>query len=268
MLYEEPRETELAFKIANRIISIQECDGGYDYSIMDEHYREIDGGVYDDLAVDINFVLLSIVEELKENPDTNGAKGNITKESKLIPLDYDEVAEQADIANMAGPAVYSSRVIMEFKAKTEECFQPIDGLGATEIEELVEEYVTSKLSENDFDASVRGVVISGSRCRGLEGKASDLDVVVELSGDESEDDLFNLLHEDNFKIGGVPVDINPITKYKSGTLEEYLPSVKKYLEEKSRRISIKDKLVEKKKVADVRTADAEKTAKKKSEEIR
>lgn len=86
MLYEESRETGVAFKIADRIISIQECDGGYDYSIMDEHYREIDGGVYDDPAVDINFVLLSIVEELKENPDTNGAKGNITKESKLIMM--------------------------------------------------------------------------------------------------------------------------------------------------------------------------------------
>ena len=46
MLYEEPRETELAFKVADRIISIQECDGGYDYSIMDKHYQEIDGGVY------------------------------------------------------------------------------------------------------------------------------------------------------------------------------------------------------------------------------
>lgn len=268
MLYEEPRETELAFKLADRIISIQECDGGYDYSIMDEHYREIDGGVYDDPAVDINFVLLSIVEELKENPDTNGAKGNITKESKLIPLDYDEVAEQADIANMAGPAVYSSRVIMEFKAKTEECFQPIDGLGATEIEELVEEYVNAKLSENDFDATVRGVVISGSRCRGLEGKTSDLDVVVELSGDEREDDLFNLLHEDKLKIGGVPVDINPITKYKTGTLEEYLPGVEKYLEEKSRKVSVMEKLEEKKKTVGARSSDAEKNVKKINEEIR
>lgn len=268
MWSEEPRETELAYKLADRIISIQECDGGYDYSIMDEHYREIDGGVYDDPDVDINYVLLSIVEELKENPDTNGAKGNITKESKLNPLDYDEVAEQADIANMVGSAVYSSRVIMEFKAKTEECFQPIDGLGATEIEEMVEEYVNAKLSENDFDALVRGVVISGSRCRGLEGKSSDLDVVVELYGDEREDDLFNLLHEDSFKIGGVPVDINPITKYKTRTLEEYLPGVEKYLEEKSRKTSIKDKLAEKKKVADARTADSEKSAKEKSEEIR
>ena len=268
MLYEKPRETELAFKIADRIISIQECDGGYDYSIMDEHYREIDGGVYDDPAVDINFVLLSIVEELKENPDTNGAKGNITKESKLIQLDYDEVAEQADIANMAGPAVYSSRVIMAFKAKTEECFQPIHGLEATEIEEMVEEYVNAKLSENDFDATVRGVVISGSRCRGLEGKSSDLDMVVEYISDEREDDMFNLLHEDNLKIGAVMVDINPITKYKTGTLEEYLPGVEKYLEEKSRKTSIKDKLVEKKKAADARTVAVEKNVTKKSEEIR
>ena len=72
----------------------------------------------------------------------------------------------------------------------------------------------------------------------------------------------------NFKIGGVPVDINPITKYKTGTLEEYLPDVEKYLEEKSRRISIKDKLVEKKKASGARSANAEKTVKKKSEEIR
>lgn len=159
-------------------------------------------------------------------------------------------------------------MVMEFKAKTEQCFQPIDGIGATEIEELMEEYVNTKLSENDFDAAVRGVVISGSSCRGVERKSSDLNVVVELPGDESEDDLFNLLHEDSFKIGGVPVDINPITKYKTGTQEEFLPSVEKYLKEKSRKVSAKEKPAKKKNAVDVRTADAEKTTKKRSEEIR
>lgn len=74
----------------------------------------------------------------------------------------------------------------------------INGLSATEIEEQVEEYVNAKLDENDFDASIRDVVLSGSQCRGLEGKYSDLDVVVELRGNEREDDLFNLLHEDKF----------------------------------------------------------------------
>lgn len=35
MQQEEFRETEPAFQIADRIISIRECDEGYDYSIMD-----------------------------------------------------------------------------------------------------------------------------------------------------------------------------------------------------------------------------------------
>ena len=93
-------------------------------------------------------------------------------------------------------------------------------------------------------------------------------MVVELSGDESEDDLFNLFHEDNFKIGGVPVDINPITKYKSGTLEEYLPGVEKYLEEKYQKASVRKKLKEKK--SEIRENDekADKDNKKKSENVR
>ncbi|MBR5597154.1 MAG: nucleotidyltransferase domain-containing protein [Lachnospiraceae bacterium] len=233
MWNEEPRETELAFKVADRIISIQECEEGYDYSIMDENYREIDGGVYDNPDVDIRYALLDIVDDLATHPDTNGAKGKISSNAKWVQLDFDEVSEQLDIANLPGPEVFMSRVVMEFKAKTEECFRKIGNMSAMDIEECVAEYVSAKLYENDFDAEIIGVVISGSRCRGLEGKNSDLDVVVQLSGNEREDDLFNLLHEDKFRIGGVLVDINPITEYKTGTLEEYLPVVEKYLEEKA-----------------------------------
>ena len=71
-----------------------------------------------------------------------------------------------------------SRVVMEFKAKTEECFRKIGNMSATDIEEHIAEYVNAKLYENDFDAEIIGVVISG-------------------------------------------------------TLEEYLPGVEKYLEEKA-----------------------------------
>ena len=170
MWNEEPRETELAFKVADRIISIQECDDGYDYSIMDENYREIDGGVYDNPDVDIRYALLDIVDDLTMHPDTNGAKGNISSDVKWEQLDFDEVSEQMDIANLPGPEVFMSRVVMEFKAKTEECFRKIGNMNAMDIEECVAEYVSAKLYENDFDAEIIGVVISGSRCRGLEGK--------------------------------------------------------------------------------------------------
>lgn len=264
----EEKETQLAYQLENRIIRIQECDGGYDYSIMDEKYREIDGGVYDDPDADIHYVLLSITEELRLYPDTNGTKGNITMDSKLILLDYEEVSMREEEANRIGSAVYESREVMEFKAKTENCFNPINGLGATEIEELVEEYVNAKLLENNFDATIRGVVLSGSRCRGLEGKNSDLDVVVELRGSEREDYLFNLLHEDKFCIGGIRVDINPITEFRTGTLEEYLPGVEKYLEEKKQKVSLREKLKEKKAAVRGNEEKAEKSSKRKIENVR
>lgn len=268
MWYDESRETELAFRIADRIISIQECDEGYDYSIMDLQYREIDGGVYDNPDIGIREALQDIVDDLKQNPDTNGAKGNITEEAELIPLDFDEVAMEAEEANRIGSAVYDSQIVIEFKTKTEEYFHPINGLSATEIEEMVEEYVNAKLMENDFDAAIRGVVVSGSRCRGMEGKHSDLDVVVEYVGEEREDDMFNLLHEDKLSIGGVKIDINAITAYKTGTLEEYLPGVEEYLEEKHQKVSVREKLKEKKSEIRANDEKADKGSKKKSENVR
>ncbi len=170
--------------------------------------------------------------------------------------------------NEQGSTVYQSRAVMEFKAKTEDYFQPINGMSATEIEEMVEEYVTAKLAECDFDAEVRDVVISGSRCRGLEGKNSDLDVVVEYIGDEREDDMFNLLHEDKLSIGGVKVDINPINEYRTGTMEEYLPGVEKYLEEKRQKVSVREKLKEKKATVQAADEKAGKGTKKKTENVR
>ena len=268
MLGENEKETQLAYQLEDRIIRIQECDGGYDYSIMDKNYREIDGGVYDDPDADIHYVLLTIAEELKMYPDTNGAIGQINMESRLIPLDYDKVVMNEEEANRTGSAVYQSRTVMEFKAKTEQFFQPIEGMSAAEIEEIVEEYVTNKLRDCDFDAEVSGVVISGSRCRGLEGKHSDLDVVVEYTGDEREDDMFNLLHEDKFSIGGVKVDINPITECRTGTLEEYLPGVEKYLDEKRHKVSVREKLKEKKTAVQASDEKTDKVTKKKIENQR
>lgn len=50
---ENGKETEIAFSIADRYISIQETEGGYDYSIIGTGYKEIDGGVYDNPEVTI-----------------------------------------------------------------------------------------------------------------------------------------------------------------------------------------------------------------------
>lgn len=223
-------ETELAFQIADRYISIQEVDGGYDYSIMRADYKEIDGGVYDNPDVTIREALTDIIDDLKAAPDHNGAKGSIKEKDELIPIDYDGLMEKVEKANEVVQKNQESSIIADFRAKTNEMFHDISEMNPAEIEETIKCHVQAKIDEYDIDATIIDAVVVGSRCRGLEKDRSDLDVVVELSTNEREDDLFNAFNEDGLHIGEVKVDINPITAQRTGTLEMYLPQAEKYLE--------------------------------------
>lgn len=103
-------------------------------------------------------------------------------------------------------------------------------MNPSEIEDTVKCHVQAKIDDYAIVATVVDVAVSGSRCRGLERNGSDLDVVVELSTNEREDDLFNAFNnDDGMYIGDVKVDINPITPQQTGTLESYLPQVEEYL---------------------------------------
>ena len=234
-------ETELAFQLADRYISIQEVSEGYDYTIYDMNYRELDGGVYDNPDITIRQALDEIVADLKEPAHRSALEGSIQADDELIPVDYDglvEKAEQAGVAHLEErirkevPEAAESRAIADFKARTEELFNGINGQTQGDIELTVYAYLQSKIDEYDMDIELVDVAVSGSRCRGLEQENSDLDVVVEYRGGETEDSLFNTLNEDGLSIGGVKVDINPITEGKSGTLGQYLPGVEAYLAEK------------------------------------
>ena len=248
--YLEQREPEqLAFAIADRYVSIQICEDGYDYSIFDENYRLLDGGVYDNPEISIKAALHDIVEDLKEpqyNSETEQyyhteVQGKVRTSDELIPVDYEELMEKAGSVEQEQlkegiraelPEVEESSIIADFKAKTEELFHGINGQTQEEVEQTIWAYISSKIDGYEIDAELVDVVVSGSRCRGLEQEGSDLDVVVEYKGRESEDDLFHIFHEDGLMIGGIKVDINPITESKTGTLETYLPTVEAYLAEK------------------------------------
>ena len=223
-------ETELAFQIADRYISIQEVDGGYDYSIMGADYKEIDGGVYDNPDVTIREALTDIIDDLKSAPNHNGAKGSIKEKDELIPIDYDGLMEKVEKANVVVPKNQESSSIADFREKTNELFHDISEMNPAEIEETVKCHVQAKIDEYGIDATIVDAVIIGSRCRGLERDSSDLDVVVEFSTNEREDDLYNAFNEDGLHIGDVKVDINPITAQRTGKLENYLPQAESYLE--------------------------------------
>lgn len=59
-----------------------------------------------------------------------------------------------------------------------------------------------------------------------------MDVVLSYQGPISEDSFFNYLKEDMLYVKEIPIDINPISKTKSGTLPEYLERAEYYLDEK------------------------------------
>ena len=225
---EETEERELAFQIADRFISIQETDGGYDYSIMDMDYKVLEGGVYDDPDVPIREALKDIVDDLKTAPRFNGAAGNIGEDDELLPIDYDRLMETVEAANRIEP---QESEVDKFRAKTAELFHDISEMNPSEIEETVRCHVQAVLDETGIDAVIVDAAVVGSRCRGLEREDSDLDVVVELSTNEREDTLFDAFNADGLHIGGVRVDINPITAQRTGTLESYLPQAEAYLDE-------------------------------------
>ena len=121
-------ETELAFQLADRYISIQEASEGYDYTIYDMDYRELDGGVYDNPDITIRQALDEIVKDLKEPTHRSELEGSIRTDDELIPIDYDGLMEKAEQAakehleeriRTEVPEAVESKVIADFKAKTD-----------------------------------------------------------------------------------------------------------------------------------------------------
>lgn len=91
-----------------------------------------------------------------------------------------------------------------------------------ELEDELLEDLKDKLKDRD-DMEIVGVRLVGSYMRGEQRPDSDLDLLMEFKGKAREDDLFNELNDDENRItvNGVTVDVNPITKSKSGTMDEW-----------------------------------------------
>ena len=252
-------ETELAVHIADRYILMHECEEGYDYSILDEQYHLLDGGVYDNPDITIQRAMDMVIADLKE-PRFSAVteqyyrdeylQGEVYAGSEAEIVDFVELSEKAEEVERADLEAKQAEfrennpdVVADFRAKTEELFHSLDGQSADDIEKTIYAYVQSQIDEYGLDAEIVDVVVAGSRCRGMEQENSDLDVVVEYTGSTREDDLFNMLHEDSIYIAGIKVDINPITEGRTGTLETYLPEVETYLQEKAQQEQINTQLV-------------------------
>ena len=95
-------ESELAFSIADRYIYIQDATEGYDYTIYDSDFTELDGGVYDDPEN-------SIYETLDEIKDVQEAialwKEFQDSPLKGIPINLEEFEEALERSHYVPPEV-------------------------------------------------------------------------------------------------------------------------------------------------------------------
>lgn len=99
----------------------------------------------------------------------------------------------------------------------------------SDVEEIAKKYINEKLKSAGITAQIVGISVYGSRLSGLAKFDSDIDIVVEFKGEKiKEDALYDLLHEDKKTIGGIVLDITPITAENSGTIEQYLNATKGY----------------------------------------
>lgn len=118
---------------------------------------------------------------------------------------------------------------MNFKEKTKSYIK-----NASQIEEELLNDIKAEVEQDDLPIKIIDGAIYGSRSRGMQKQNSDLDFVVEYTGDMKEYTVFNILHEMNLTYEGLKVDINPIRKEESGTLNTYLQNADNYMKGKGK----------------------------------
>ena len=210
---------------------IHETDGGYDYTFYNEDYQELDGGIYDDPEV-------SLAEAVEDILDDAGISiGNIEE------TDYEQVEqsiEESEEKELLGYAVQEAKRKLkggDIRLTSEVYYKEksLEGRSRADIEETVLSQAQIIVDELGLHNEVEliGARVYGSRSReGLYRPDSDVDVALSYQGPISEDSFFNYLKEDMLYVKEIPIDINPISKTKSGTLPEYLERAEYYLDEK------------------------------------
>lgn len=220
--YIQEKEAELperAYAFEDKYLSIQKSEEGYDYNIYNNQYKEIDGGILENQDISIKQATEEILED---------AYGKAAMEQ----IDFDTLLEKAEEANAIQP---EKQIVADFRERTRQHFQEWGGLSVSEIEAMAMAHALVLADDCDVKVEIKDAVTYGSRSRGLEKSDSDIDRVISYQSEElREDAFFNMLHEEQLKIGGVTIDMNPIRLEETGELGAFLTNAETYLEEKSK----------------------------------
>ena len=217
-IWDEPEFLkELACRTERGYFTIQDSNGGYDYTFYGKDYRVVYGGEYEYPPQDmpIEYVMWEFLE----------AEGFCVDE--CVMEDYEELMEKVEAVGRADMELF--RPVSENTRQE----AALNGQSRAEIEEMVLCYAQAQIEDAGLEGEVELLAarVYGSRTReGLYREDSDIDVVISYIGDIREDSFFDILNEGGLKMAGLPVDMNPISLEKTGTLGQYLEGAEKYLD--------------------------------------
>ncbi|MFI3214790.1 MAG: YodL domain-containing protein [Eubacteriales bacterium] len=123
-MYHFPRE--LAYQINDGYLAIHDCDEGFDYSFYDKDYNLIDGGVYDDIEINIYEAIHEVAEfdngfSIWNRENVKQVKGenkfspptfviSPLQASEITALNYEELVEKVEnmeLSKVVGSVKYS-----------------------------------------------------------------------------------------------------------------------------------------------------------------
>lgn len=212
-------EDKIAFKAGYGYASIQKVQDGYNSVVYDSDWREIGGKFYDDTDASMEEVV-----------------GWLFKDEGLGKLDCEPfiyVELEKRVLQAAKERLKENQITPTSQISMRET--SLNGQCRHDIEETVLCFAQAQIEKMGLSEEVRlqGARVYGSRTRkGLYNEKSDLDVVLSYTGNIQEDAFFNVLHESGMKIAGLPIDVNPISAEKTGTLEKFMEDAEKYLDDK------------------------------------
>ncbi len=104
----------------------------------------------------------------------------------------------------------------------------LDGVRPKELEDAAKEKVEDVLNELMPFSDAEAVSARFYGSYKLPGEPRVAKVMVEYTGDEREDDVFNAVTENPVSVNGIKLDINPIRPDKSGNTADYYREVKRF----------------------------------------
>ncbi len=212
-------QDKIAFTNKFGYVAVEKYEDGYDYTILDQDYKEIGGNTYLYPEATMEEVIGWIFKE--------EGIGNL----ECKPMSHEELKNSVLKAALDRLSEETLTLTSQISMREES----LNGQSRHDIEESVLCHAQAEIDEMGLEGEVKLLAarVFGSRAReGLYKEDSDVDVVLSYSGDIREDTFFNILNESGMQIAGLPIDINPISLEKTGNLREYMKNAEEYLDSK------------------------------------